>query len=164
MLDEAYPEQNFAQPAILIPTVNPERTFLEKIFLLHEEFQKPVAKMKVDRLSRHLYDVVKLSKTDYANKALEDKDLYETIVEHRYNMMPVSGVNYNLHNPKTISPIPIPEIIEAWKLDYNKVVEQMFYDPNPQSFEQIIMELNQLKQKINNIPWQFQKEFPIPNA
>ena len=83
LVDETYPDAEFAQGPVKIPTVNPERTFLEKIFLLHEEFQRPPEKMRVKRLSRHLYDVVKLSKTEFAEKALSDQTLYETIVEHR---------------------------------------------------------------------------------
>lgn len=62
LLDEHYPETDFAMPAIQVPTVIPERTFLEKIFLLHEEFSKPNQLIRVERLSRHLYDVYQLSK------------------------------------------------------------------------------------------------------
>ena len=70
-------------------SVNPERTFLEKLFLLHEEFHKPLEKIRVDRLSRHLYDVYQLSKTEFL-KAIENSDLYKTIAEHRFNFVKVS--------------------------------------------------------------------------
>ncbi|ATA76304.1 hypothetical protein CGC47_01180 [Capnocytophaga canimorsus] len=49
-----YSHLDFTEDSFLVPSVNPERTFLEKIFLLHEEFQKPKEKMRVNRLSRHL--------------------------------------------------------------------------------------------------------------
>ena len=38
LVGEQFKDKPFADSAIDIPTVNPERTFLEKIFLLHEEF------------------------------------------------------------------------------------------------------------------------------
>jgi len=41
LVDKQYSEHEFAQASIYLPTVNPERTLLEKIFLLHEEFQRP---------------------------------------------------------------------------------------------------------------------------
>src|SRR5574344_2220861 len=41
MIEDAYPEEDFAMPTIDVPTVLPGRTFLEKIFLLHEEFTRP---------------------------------------------------------------------------------------------------------------------------
>ncbi len=52
MLDENYPDAPFAEPPIHVPTVDPERTLLEKIFLLHEEFQRSDEKIRVDRMSR----------------------------------------------------------------------------------------------------------------
>lgn len=162
-MDETYPDQDFAQPAIEIPTVNPERTFLEKIFLLHEEFQRPAEKMRVDRLSRHLYDIAKLSKTAFAEKALRDPELYETIVAHRYKFTRVGGVDYNLHQPQSINPLPIAAVVDAWKADYNTMIEQMIYEEDPPSFDQLLAELTELKQKLNAVPWRFKAIFPTPD-
>ena len=54
LLDDHYLESAFAQEPIEIPSAIPERTFLEKLFLLHEEFRRPMDKIRVNRLSRHL--------------------------------------------------------------------------------------------------------------
>lgn len=159
LIDVHYPKMEFALPSIQIPSVNPERTFLEKIFLLHEEFQRPKEKMRFERLSRHLYDVVALAKTEYAEKALRDQALYETIVLHRHKFTRVGGVNYNLHQAKTINPIPNPEIIEAWRKDYNTMIEQMIYEENPLSFDEISLALEHLKAKINALDWEFKHPF-----
>jgi predicted nucleotidyltransferase component of viral defense system len=163
LVDEHYSEMDFALPPIQVPSVNPERTFLEKIFLLHEEFQRPIEKIRVERLSRHLYDVVKLSKTEFAEKALTDKELYETIVIHRHKFTRIAGIDYNLHQVKTINPIPIPEVITAWKTDYNKMIEQMIYEENPLSFEEIIDELTLLRGRINALDWAFNESFSAPH-
>jgi hypothetical protein len=159
LIDETYPGQEFVQPAITVPTVNPERTFLEKIFLLHEEFQRPADKRRVDRLSRHLYDVVKLAKTEFAEKAFANQDLYETIVEHRYKFTRVGGINYNLHTPQDINPIPPADMIKSWKSDYNTMIEQMTYEQNPPTFDQILEEMEKIKTKFNALPWQLSKTF-----
>jgi hypothetical protein len=66
LVGESYSASDFADKAISIQVVNPERTFLEKIFLLHEEFQKPHDKIRVDRLSRHLYDIEKMMDSEFA--------------------------------------------------------------------------------------------------
>src|SRR5690606_6125097 len=60
ILSEVFPNRPFSDEPISIPVVNPERTFLEKVFLLHEEFQKNADKIRVERLSRHLYDIERL--------------------------------------------------------------------------------------------------------
>ncbi len=161
LVDIFYPHMEFALPSIQVPSVNPERTFLEKIFLLHEEFQRPKEKMRSDRLSRHLYDVVTLAKTVYADKALSDQTLYETIVIHRYTFTRISGVDYNLHQPKTINPIPSPEVIKEWEKDYNTMIEQMIYEENPYSFKEIIDSLVALKARINHLDWEFKQPFPF---
>ena len=160
LVDEEYADRDFAQAPIHVPTVNPERTFLEKIFLLHEEFQRPPEKMRVDRLSRHLYDVYKLSKTDFSEKALNDKQLYETIVEHRYKFTRIGGVDYNLHQPRTINMLPIPQVLDAWKVDYRTMLELMIYEENPPSFDEILNGLTILKDKINALNWKFELQFP----
>lgn len=162
MVDEAYNGKDFAQPAINVPTVNPERTFLEKIFLLHEEFHRPPEKMRVDRLSRHLYDVCKLSKTDFAEIALKDKRLYETIVEHRYQFSRIGGIDYNQHQPQTLNMLPIPQVLEAWKTDYKSMLEQMIYEENPPSFDELLKELTNLRDKINALTWKINRQFPLP--
>jgi predicted nucleotidyltransferase component of viral defense system len=157
IIDAEYPESDFSQIPVNIPSVNPERTFLEKIFLLHEEFQRPINKIRVDRLSRHLYDIYQLSKTKFVEIALSDKELYETIVKHRYRFTRVSGVNYNLHQPQTINFIPVSEIIEEWKADYKTMQEQMIYVESP-SFEIVIEDLTKLKNTINAFDWTMESQ------
>ncbi len=164
LIDEHYAGSDFVNPFITIPVVNPERTFLEKVFLLHEEFQRPQEKVRVSRLSRHLYDVVKLAQSPFAEKALADQALYSIIVEHRQKFVCIAEVNYNLHQPQTINPIPIPEKIEEWKADYKTMIEEMIYEEKPPSFDEIISDLMNLKNKINALPWKFEKEYPIPNS
>jgi hypothetical protein len=161
LVDEFYTDKEFANPAFEVPTVNAERTFLEKLFLLHEEFHRPSEKMRIDRLSRHLYDIYQLSKTKFGEIALNDNELYETIVKHRYRFTRVGGVNYNLHQPQTLNPLPIPEKMEEWKSDYKTMQEQMIYIDSP-SFEEIIDELTKLKNRINTSKWKMESQFPAP--
>ncbi|MCC6691398.1 MAG: nucleotidyl transferase AbiEii/AbiGii toxin family protein [Bacteroidia bacterium] len=145
---EYFSDTFFADKSIAIPTVNPERTFFEKIFLLHEEFQKPAGKMKVDRLSRHLYDIEKMMDTEFEKKALSDKKLYEHIVEHRKTITPLRGIDYSNHIPKKINFIPSSDIIDTWEKDYEKMQENMIYAESL-TFEKLLKRLKELKEKIN---------------
>ena len=77
-----------------IRTVVPTRTFLEKLFLLAEEFQKE--KPRIVRMSRHLYDLEKLMDTEYGREALADRSLYDAIVEHRKAYYALKHVNITL--------------------------------------------------------------------
>jgi hypothetical protein len=147
---EHFKERNFADSRIVIPTVNPERTFLEKIFLLHEEFQQPAEKVKVDRQSRHLYDLEKLMDTNFAKKALLDKNLYQHIVEHRSKITPLRGIDYANHTPDKINPIPPDNMMAAWKKDYELMQKSMIYGKSL-PFDKLIERIVLLKETINNI-------------
>ena len=62
LIAEAYPDV-FGELVFPIYAVVPSRTFLEKAFLLHEEFQKE--NPRVERMTRHLYDLERLMDTDF---------------------------------------------------------------------------------------------------
>ncbi|HAE69029.1 MAG TPA: nucleotidyl transferase AbiEii/AbiGii toxin family protein, partial [Sphingobacterium sp.] len=158
-LDDLYADRDFSAPAVVIPTVNPERTLLEKLFLLHEEFHKPLEKIRVDRLSRHLYDVYQLSRSKYLS-AIDDCDLYKTIVEHRFNFTKVGGVDYNQLSPKMLDFMPVNGVLEAWERDYKKMREEMIYQPDAPTFEEILEQLRDIKNKINQQNWDLGKIYP----
>lgn len=154
-VDDAFPEAGFTGSHITVATVNPERTLLEKIFLLHEEFQKPVEKIRRgDRLSRHLYDVAKLSVTRFAGAALSEPELYRTIVAHRRQFNAIPGVDYSRHAPSQIQIIPVEGVLAEWQADYNTMIEEMIYEENPPSFQEILETLKQLQKHINILQWQ----------
>lgn len=161
LVDEYFSEQEFAMPTFMVPTVIPERTFLEKLFLLHEEFHRPEEKRRLDRLSRHIYDIYQLSKSGVNKKSLNDKGLYQTIVAHRYLFSKIGGVDYNTHNPKTLDPIPPKSLKKVWEVDYSKMVESMIYEKNPPTFKQLIDNLEDLKEQLQNVQWEFDLVFEI---
>ena len=150
LVGENYPDSSFADSFINIPTVNPERTFLEKIFLLHEEFQKPINKIRVDRLTRHLYDLERLMDTEFAKKALSDLTLYQDIVRHRQQFTPIRGIDYANHKPSLINPIPPNEIIDQWAKDYMVMRATMFYGRSL-PFSELIERVSELKGRINEL-------------
>ncbi|HVS96397.1 MAG TPA: nucleotidyl transferase AbiEii/AbiGii toxin family protein [Puia sp.] len=153
-VDEAFPTASFVETPITVPVVNPERTMLEKIFLLHEEFQKPTERIRTgDRLSRHLYDAAKLSTSEFAAKALASPHLYQTIVVHRATFNTLSGVDYSRHAPATIQIIPPDAVLADWKKDYATMMEEMIYEENKPSFEDLMVTLNNLNKRINALDW-----------
>ena len=127
ILYEAFPDQPFAGEPFKIPTVDPKRTFLEKAFLLHEEFSKSAEKIRHHRLSRHLYDLERLMDTEHAAAAMEDEAFYDVIVEHRQHFNAIRGLDYSLHSPAHIMFIPPDEVIGQWEADYTAMRRVMIY-------------------------------------
>ena len=65
LLHEYFPNPAYAETPFAVQVVEPHKTFLEKAFLLHEEFKKPsIEKVRAERMSRHLYDLEKIMDTD----------------------------------------------------------------------------------------------------
>ena len=150
LVGEHFAGRNFADIPINIPTVNPERTFLEKIFLLHEEFSLVQENIRVNRLSRHLYDLEKMMDTEYAKNALNDFELFQNIVHHRERLNHLRGLDYSNHSPDKISIIPPAKIIGAWKKDYEAMTENMIYGA-AKKFNALIKRIKELQDRVRNI-------------
>ena len=112
MIDNIYPNAPFAESKFNVRTVLPERTFLEKIFLLHEEFAKGKELIKIERMSRHMYDIGQMLKTPIAESAIRNEQLYRQVVEHRRRFIGLRGFDYDSLYPNTLNFIPPMSIIE----------------------------------------------------
>ncbi|MDR1729098.1 MAG: nucleotidyl transferase AbiEii/AbiGii toxin family protein [Prevotellaceae bacterium] len=150
-IDTHFPQATFVEQPFEINAVVPERTFLEKICLLHEEFSKPNELVRVERMSRHLYDLARMTDTPIAENALKNKDLYQSIIAHRRMFIAMKDFDYDTLSPATINIIPPQNVIEQWEEDYNKM-QTMIYG-NSLSFNELIDRIKQLNEKINRIDW-----------
>lgn len=130
-----------------IRTVLPSRTFLEKIFLLAEEFQKD--KPRHVRMSRHLYDLERLMDSEYGRKALADRGLYDAIVEHRRTYYALKYVDYDKHDPQAISFVPPASVQELWAADYADMKRYFIYGDSL-SFEQLIERVEELQERVRH--------------
>ncbi len=150
ILHEFNPQPAYAETLFDTETAAPRKTFLEKFFLLHEEFGKPdKSKIRTERMSRHLYDLHKMIDSPFADEALDDTELYTQLMQHREWYMRISWVDYESLAPKTISFLPPAEVIEDYRKDYQFMQEQMIYEAAP-DFDEIIRSLTMLQEKIRD--------------
>ncbi|GHS86329.1 nucleotidyltransferase [Bacteroidia bacterium] len=151
-IDEAYSDKPFTDKPFEINAVVPERTFLEKICLLHEEFAKSQEFMRTERMSRHLYDLVKLDDAEISENALKNRELYNSIVEHRSIFVGLKGFDYSTLAPQTIKIVPPDFIISQWQQDYETMRETMIYGESL-PFNELIDKIKLLNERINRIDW-----------
>lgn len=147
-IDGAVPKAIFAEPKFPVRVVMAKRTFLEKIFLLHEEFAKKEALIRVDRMSRHLYDVHRMLHTPIAEEALRDQELYDTVIEHRKTFIGLKGFDYSTLAKSTLTFIPPESVYNAWKKDYETMQEEMIYGESL-PFDAMIAELQKFNKQMN---------------
>lgn len=148
LIDSAVPGAVFAEPKFTVRAVMAKRTFLEKLFLLHEEFSKGEGNIRVDRMSRHLYDVHRMLNTSIAEEALSDQGLYDTVIEHRKTFIGLKGFDYSTLRKETLTFIPPESVYNLWKKDYETMQEEMIYGDSL-LFDEMITELRDFNAKIN---------------
>lgn len=152
MIEDAYPDEDFSSSTFVVPTVVPGRTFLEKVFLLHEEFNRPDGCTHIERITRHMYDIVKMMDKPFAPEAMNNKTLYEDIVSHRSQFTAWSGLDYTKHLPQTINFIPPTHIEAALQDDYRQMQIGFIYAEVP-SFNEIRQRLQDLQKRFRTVQW-----------
>ena len=148
MIDEAAPTAAFHEEKFKVRAVLPKRTFLEKLFLLHEEFSKGDGQIRVERMSRHIYDIEQMLHTPVAEEALNDDDLYNSVIEHRRTFIGLKGFDYSMLAKKTLNVIPPQNIYGAWAQDYENMRRNMIY-VEAKPFDELVAELKALNERIN---------------
>ena len=150
LVGQEFNDLPFADKIIMLPIVLPKRTFLEKVFLLHEEFQKSHEYIRIKRMSRHLYDLEKLMDTEHGTSALRDVEMYETIVKHRKKFNTVRGIDYSNHSTDRINIVPPDNTLKDWQKDYKAMQESMIYGDSL-NFDQLMERITELNHRINAI-------------
>lgn len=150
LIGENFKDQSFTTKSFNILTVLPQRTFLEKIFLLHEKFSDANRRIGADRLSRHLYDLEKLMDSEYGKAALEDDNLFDNIVNHRKIFNTIRGFDYSNHTKGKILIIPPDDVIKEWESDYETMKENMIYGESLE-FSSLLKRIEELQNRINQV-------------
>mgnify|MGYP001512236231 FL=1 len=129
-----------------VATALASKTFLEKVFLLHELFSVEGHGEIANRKSRHLYDLSRMMDKDFALSAIDDDALWESIRHHREIFTSVSGMDYTPDIRKRLVLVPRENIITAWESDYKSMCTSMIYGEKP-SFNQLIERMRELESR-----------------
>lgn len=113
-------------PSPTVTTAAPEKTFLEKAFLLHELFTTGRA-TSAERKSRHLYDLERMMDEPFAQQAISDDHLWTTIAHHREVFTSLSGVDYTPDIRDRIVLCPPLHVRSTWAKDYADMQQSMIY-------------------------------------
>lgn len=149
-IDLNFKDYDFVFPEFDVEVTIPTKTFLEKVFLLHEEFSKPIEKIRHDKLSRHLYDLDRLMNSEYGEKAIADEGLFNKIAQFRELMNNVRGISFENHKRDQLNIIPPAEVIDFWERDYKLMQENMIVGDSL-SFSDLIEKLKLIQEKFKAI-------------
>src|SRR5258708_10308619 len=141
ILSEVFPNPAYAETPFDVTVVEPRKTLLEKLFLLHEKFH--VAErgaVHLERQSRHPYDIVSLLATPAAQAVLEDRPFYDRLLAHRKHYVRLAGIDYEQLAPHSLRFVPFIETVQAFRLDYEEMQRSMIYGDSP-AFDELLLQL-----------------------
>ena len=88
----------------------------------------------------------------FAKEAMNDSQLYNDIVEHRSKFTAWSGLDYNSHQPSTISFVPPSEVEDSLRRDYTSMQQNFIYgDSLP--YDMLIERMKELQQRFRELKW-----------
>lgn len=139
----------FTQPSTEVLTVLPERTFWEKVTILHREAFRPEDRPFPSRYSRHYYDLYKMMKDSVKDNALEDNDLLDRVVKFKDKFYRCPWARYDLAMRGTMKLLPPEYNIAKLRADYDHM-QNMLFGEKP-AFDEILNALTQLENEINGV-------------
>jgi hypothetical protein len=128
-----------------VQVLRPERTFWEKVTLLHAVTHS--GKMP-PRLSRHYYDVSRLYRHDIGRQAMPDPALLEAVVKHKSVFFREAAARYDLAVPGSLKIVPGDELERAVRRDYREMREMFF--GQPPGFDDVLSDIREIEQRVNS--------------
>jgi len=145
---EQYPDI-FEQRKTNILTIDVERTFWEKLTILHKMAHFPEDKVLPRRYARHLYDVYCMANSPIKDQAFARKELLEKDVVFKQKFYYARSAHYESATLSQISLIPTDHIMDAVKADY-AAMKNMIYGDYPE-FDDILSCLRRLQEEIHGL-------------
>jgi len=137
----------FKQTHCPVSTIKAERTFWEKILILHQEHHRPEHTVQPKGYSRHFYDVAKMAGSSIRQSALKDSQLKDDVINFKQRYYPRSWARYDLAKLGEIKLVPQAHVLKATQSDY-MAMKEMFFGDVP-TFDVLIETLEQLEGDIN---------------
>ncbi len=99
------------------------------------------------RLSRHYYDLGRLYRHEYGQKAVADLRLLASAVEHKTVFFREAAARYDLAKPGSLRICPPDNKIARIRADYREMREMFFNEPP--TFESLMAGLRVLEDRVN---------------
>lgn len=139
--------QIFSKPSTSILTVSAERSFWEKVTILHHEANRPDDSDMPNRYSRHYYDIYCIAHSDIKQSAYNNLSLLKKVTDFKIKFYPRSWAHYELATPGTLKLLPSKHHMDALRKDY-AIMENMFFDKYP-NFQELMQFTEELEKEIN---------------
>lgn len=136
-----------------VVTIDAERTFWDKVVILHGlrrwHDNRGALRQQGHRVSRHYYDIYKLSRSPVGQRAAKDRALALDCARHALMFFNSTDLDLIHAQPGSFAITPTPEMEDALKRDY-QAMSGMIFGEVP-DFAEILEATRQLEQVINQV-------------
>jgi hypothetical protein len=139
----------FQEPETCVLTVLPERTFWEKITILHREANRSENSAMPSRYSRHYYDLYCMSDSWVKNRAFADIDLLKRVVAFKDKFYRSPWAGYEYAKPGAMKLMPPEHSLASLEEDYEHM-QSMIFGKKP-DFKELMDGIRILETEINSI-------------
>lgn len=143
---EAYPDK-FSDASVSVRTTTPERTFWEKITILHREAFRTENSPLPPRMSRHYYDVYRMAKLGILDQVLQDPGLLDQVAAFKAKFYPQKWAHYELAKLGTLRLTPPDYNLRPLERDYTAMTG-MIYGEKP-NFDDLITRILSIENLLN---------------
>jgi hypothetical protein len=137
----------FREKAATVLVLDSERTFWEKLTLLHAENHRPDPTKLKPRMARHWSDVAVMSTAGRFKDQKLSIDLLTQVIRFKEIYFAANWAHYDTAIPGTIRIVPNKSLREILRNDYHRM-EEMF-PTKPLTFDEILVRLKALQERIN---------------
>jgi len=139
----------FKNPSTIVTSTTPERSFWEKITILHQEAHRPDSKRMLPRYSRHYYDVYQLGNSPVKDKALVDMALLQKVVDFKMKFYRSPWARFEECQPGSLK-LDLPEYRLAELASDYSAMQDMLIGERP-TLDQMLEYLHELQDAINSL-------------
>lgn len=140
--------RDFVFPSSNVTVLSPMRTFWEKATLIHVECHRGV-RQSAERLSRHWFDVMALSKHRIGMEAIQDIPLLNDVISLKNIFFNSGNANYDQCLKGNFLLLPNDEGMQQLETDYLKMLEANYLNDTTLTFQQIMEATKQTQDAIN---------------
>jgi hypothetical protein len=134
-------------PQVKVIVLDAERTFWEKVTLIHAENYRPTDRPSRERLSRHYSDVAQIFRSELGAKAIANTILLDQVVEHKQIFFPSGWAHYDTAKPGSMKLVPDADMEKQLRSDYEGMREMFFGEI--EDFDAVMGTIRELQTLLN---------------
>lgn len=132
---------------ISVRTVSIDRTFWEKVTILHREANRPMEKKMPHRYARHYYDVYMIYKSPYFDSLVSNYDLLNKVTKFKIKFYNDNWAKYEELLSGIIKVVPPEYRLQELENDYKSMKEMLGTDAP--DFAEILSSIEELEKILN---------------